>query len=360
MARKKVLIITHTRDNDCVSNVIDHINALGGDAIRFNVDRYPTAIDLTSCYANGKWQIILKDEESHSLTDIASVWYRRSHHIGGNVKELLAEAYYAAATGEIKRTLYGMVEALPCFQMERYSTYRRLDSKEEQLKVAASCGLQIPATCISNSPEEVKNFINNNGEVITKMQSSFSIRQEGIEQVVFTNQVSEADLDQLDTLQYCPMMFQQKLEKQLELRVTIVGNQCFAFSVNSQQTIDAQIDWRRDGLKLINAWQPYPLPPEIERRLSALMDYYKLNYGAVDLILTPDNQYYFLEINPAGEYFWLDKLCEHAISKQIAAVLLGHTFRRNVSPIPNNRRCKAMNQNDQSSHLPVLHKGGNR
>jgi len=328
MAKKKVLIITHTRDNECVTQVINHINTLGGEAIRFNVDLYPTEISLTSRYVNGKWLIELKDDKSYFLDNVASVWYRRSHHVGHKVKELLAEKYYAAASGEIKRTLYGMVEGLSCFQMERYSTYRRLDSKEEQLKVAVKCGLQIPATCISNSPEDVKNFIKSNGKVITKMQSSFSIRQEGSEQVVFTNEVSAADLDHLDTLRYCPMMFQQKLEKQLELRVTIVGDKLFTFSIDSQQEIDAQIDWRKDGLKLINSWKPYALSFDIENRLLALMDHYKLNYGAIDLILTPDNQYYFLEINPAGEYFWLDKLCDYAISAQIAAVLLGHAYRR--------------------------------
>ena len=53
-----------------------------------------------------------------------------------------------------------------------------------------------------------------------------------------------------------------------------------------------------------------------------------MNYGAIDLILTPEDEYYFLEINAAGEYFWLDKLCDNQISKQIAGVLLGNVDRR--------------------------------
>ena len=59
------------------------------------------------------------------------------------------------------------------------------------------------------------------------------------------------------------------------------------------------------------------------------MDAYGLNYGAIDLILTPEGEYYFLEVNAAGEFFWLDKCCNHAISRQIAAVLLGQAERRN-------------------------------
>ncbi|WP_341837106.1 hypothetical protein WJU16_04385 [Chitinophaga pollutisoli] len=58
------------------------------------------------------------------------------------------------------------------------------------------------------------------------------------------------------------------------------------------------------------------------------MDRYGLNYGAIDLILTPEGKYYFLELNAAGEFFWLDKLCDGAISRQLAAVLTGSAERR--------------------------------
>ena len=63
-------------------------------------------------------------------------------------------------------------------------------------------------------------------------------------------------------------------------------------------------------------------------RVLAFMDDCGLNYGAIDIILSPDDQYYFLEVNAAGEYFWLDRLCNHAISGQIGAVLLGNAERR--------------------------------
>ena len=59
------------------------------------------------------------------------------------------------------------------------------------------------------------------------------------------------------------------------------------------------------------------------------MDMYEVNYGAIDIIVTPDDDYYFLEINSAGEFFWLDRLLEdNPISEQIAKVLLGKANRR--------------------------------
>jgi glutathione synthase/RimK-type ligase-like ATP-grasp enzyme len=207
--------------------------------------------------------------------------------------------------------------------------YRRLDSKEEQLKVALRNGLLIPDTCISNDPEQVGRFMEQEGgSVVSKMQSSFAIYREAEQHVVFTNTVTTDQLEDLATLQFCPMVFQQRIEKKLELRVTVVGHAVFAFSIDSQRLENAQVDWRKEGLTMVNDWQPYTLPDEIQHKVLAFMDDYGLNYGAIDLILSPDDQYYFLEVNAAGEYFWLDRLCDHAISRQIAAVLMGSASRR--------------------------------
>lgn len=329
MTDNKILIITHSQDNSCIDAVSEQVHASGGTAIRFDVDRYPLDTQLSTLFIDNDWKVILDNGGIHHLEEISSVWYRRSHHVGSGLNDVIEDAYLSATTGEVKRTLYGMLEGLSCFQMERYSTYRRLDSKEEQLKVAAKHGLLVPPTCISNSPEVIRTFTQQlDRPVVAKMQSSFALYQDNTEQVVFTNEVATADIEGLEDIRYCPMVFQQKLEKKLELRVTVVGDALFAFSIDSQKIHHAQIDWRKEGLSLLDDWQPYILPPDIQRRLLDFMDAYSLNYGAIDLILTPDDQYYFLEVNPAGEYFWLDRLCDHAISRQIAAVLLGKALRR--------------------------------
>ncbi len=330
MSKKKVLIITHTQDNSSVDAVITCIHAAGAEAIRFDVDRYPLEVKLSTLYHHNRWSVLLDTGKAvHDLETVTAVWYRRSYDIGKGLKDVLEEEYVNPSMAEIKRTLFGMLEALPCFKMERFSTYRRLDGKEEQLRLAVKHGLRIPPTCISNDPVFVKEFIRMQEEpVITKMQSSFAIYREQEEHVVFTSELKEDHLTDMDGLQYCPMTFQEKLEKKLEFRITIVGREIFAFSIDSQKNEKAQIDWRKEGRTLLEEWQPYTLPQSIQTKLLAFMDDYGLNYGAIDMILTPDNQWYFLEINAAGEYFWLDRICNNAISQQIAAVLLGIAPRR--------------------------------
>ena len=333
---KKVLIITHSNDNEATQSVADHLEKYNATAIRFNVDEYPLHYSLSSCYEDKEWKIYLDYKgKRESIHDITALWYRRSFNLGNGLRELLEGKFLSSVHGEIRITLFGMLESMNCFQIGKFSHYRRMDSKEEQMKIAAAVGLNIPETCITNSPEEARRFVKDhpNG-AIAKMQGSFAIDKEGVEQVVFTNVITEDNLDDIDTLQYCPMQFQEKLEKQKELRVTIVGDKVFSFAVDSQKLENAKVDWRREGVELLQQWVPFDLPETIKEKLLKLMEVYQINYGAIDIILTPENEYYFLEINAAGEFFWLDRLCDAAISDQIAKVLAGEAYRRYTPVLP--------------------------
>jgi hypothetical protein len=327
---EKVLIITHTQDNDCVRTVSEAIVKNGGEAIRLDVDLYPTGIELTALQSNDKRELWLTyGDNTYPLHECTSLWFRRFFNMGKALATELEEEYLQPALEESRRALLGMIEGFDGFCFGKFSEYRRLDSREEQMAIAVRVGLNIPATCVTNSPEQVRRFIKaNNGRVIGKMQSSFAIYREGVEHVMFTNRISEADLEDMDGLKYSPMMFQQEIEKKLELRVTITGDKIFTYAIDSQQSEKAKVDWRKDGYQMMGLWVPYQLPADIEAKLLQFMDIYGVNYGAIDIILTPDDQYYFLEINAAGEFFWIDMLCEYQISDHISKILLGKAFRR--------------------------------
>lgn len=344
---QKILIITHSKDNASIDTVSGFLRESGAQVIRFNVDEYPLQCGLSSRFENGNWQVFLDtDGQRKNLHDITAVWYRRSHNLASGLDKVLEGTYLSSAQKEIRRTLFGMLESMPCFQIDTFSKYRRLDSKEEQMKIASALGLNIPDTCITNNPEEARDFVRSHpGGAIVKMQSSFAIYQEGKEHVVFTNIVSEKDLEAVDALQYCPMQFQEKLEKFKELRITVVGNALFTYAIDSQKLENARVDWRREGDTLLDQWEPYELPREIEEKLLRLMDIYQINYGAIDIIVTPEEKYYFLEINAAGEYLWLDRLADGAISKQIAKVLTGEAYRRYVPVLKENTEIPRVGKN---------------
>ncbi len=329
----KILIITHTGDNFSIEKVTEYIELNGFEVIRFDVDLYPMQNRLTTAFEDGSWISILETAETkYRLDDIAAVWYRRAYNIGNGLKEEMDAKFYGAAMGEIRNTLFGFLESIDAYSLGKPSVYRRLDSKEEQLKIAEKIGLKIPETCMTNNPEQARQFILKHKNVIGKMQTGFAIYEDGVENVVFTNVIDKKKLEELDSLQYCPMQFQTRLEKKKELRVTVVGQDIYAFEIDSQKSEAAKVDWRKDGLNLIDQWVETQLPREIERKLLELLDVYHVDYGAIDIILTPEDEYYFIEINAAGEFFWLDNLTDgNLISKSIADLLCDKAPRRNNS-----------------------------
>jgi hypothetical protein len=328
----KVLIITHTNDNNCVATVSEAIRKNGGEAIRMDVNTFPTGYAYTANHTNSKTERWMDTgDQQIPLHECNALWFRRFFDAGAPLAKELDPEYLQASLEETRRTLLGMIEGFDGFTFGTHSQYRRLDSREEQMKIAVANGLLIPDTLITNSPTRVRSFIEAHPDgVITKMQSAFAIYREGVEHVVFTNKVGLDDLEGIEGLELTPMMFQQMIPKKLELRITIVGDKVFCFAIDSQKSEKAQTDWRKDGVNMLSEWFEYPLPENIEKGLLGLMDYYQINYGAIDVILTPDDKYYFLEINSAGEFFWLDMLCEYKISDQIAKVLLGKAFRRDA------------------------------
>ncbi|MCQ9637574.1 MvdD family ATP-grasp ribosomal peptide maturase [Chryseobacterium sp. WG23] len=327
----KILIITHTADNFSIEKVTEYIGKNGCEVIRFDVDLYPLQNKLSTVFQDGEWVSILETQEvKYRLDDISAIWYRRAYNIGKGLRDELEAKFYGAAMGEIRNTIFGFIESVDVYSLGKPSVYRRLDSKEEQLKVADKIGLKIPETCLTNNPEEARKFILKHQNVVAKMQTGFAIYEDGVENVVFTNVVSEDRLEELDSLLYCPMQFQKMIEKKKELRVTIVGRDVYAFEVDSQQFEDSKVDWRKDGVNLIDKWVRTELPGEVEEKLLELLDVYNVDYGAIDIIVSPEDEYFFIEINAAGEFFWLDNLTEeNLISKSIADVLCDKAPRRN-------------------------------
>src|SRR6185503_2961305 len=218
--------------------------------------------------------------------------------------ESLGREVRAASVEESRRVVYGVLASLSCFVLDPWSRIRLAETKQLQLELARSLGLDVPRTLVTNDPAAVRAFFDEcGGRIVTKMMASFAIHEEGKEKVVFTNPISSADLEALEGLRLCPMTFQERVEKARELRVTVVGRRVFTAAIDSGALERSRSDWRREGLALIDRWQVAELPAEIEAKLLALMDALGLNYGAADLIVTPEGRHVFLEVNPAGEFF---------------------------------------------------------
>ena len=320
-----VLIVTFSHDNESISLVIKALETMGKKAFRLDTDRYPTEVKIDLYSGDQKAGIITDGEQELELTEVSSVWYRRMRH-GQKLPDSMDSQFREVSLKECRLSIRGMIASLPGFHLDPITNVDRTNHKQLQLQVARQLGLLIPGTLTSNNPEAVKQFAQEFKAtgIVTKMLSQFAIYDENKqEMVVFTSPVTDEDLDNLEGLQFCPMTFQENIPKALELRITIVGKQLFTAAINSQQLEGATYDWRKEGRALHQQWQAYDLPQIIEKQLLELMTYFGLNYGAIDMIVTPDKRYIFLEINPVGEFFWLELYPPHfPISQAIAEILV--------------------------------------
>jgi glutathione synthase/RimK-type ligase-like ATP-grasp enzyme len=154
--------------------------------------------------------------------------------------------------------------------------------------------------------------------------------------VRYTELVTKRDIQNLETIRLCPMTFQAYIPKRLELRITVVGERVFAAEIHSQISNHTQFDWRRYDLAR-TPHASHVLPHHLELKCVELVRRLGLVYGAIDMILTPDGKYVFLEINPNGQYLWIEELTDLPISEAICDHLAEGRYlsQREMGAMPN-------------------------
>lgn len=337
-----VLLITHSEDNESSARVAAAVEARGARAYRLDTDLYPTEIRLSLEDEPGRdgrpRGAITGPAGELRLEDVTAIYYRR-FAVGGRIPKDLDPQLRKPSVEESRRVVHGLMAVLAAtgaFALDRLDVVRRAELKSLQLCMARRVGLLVPRTLVSNDPEAVRAFAASTpAGIVTKMMASFAVYDaEGREQVVFTNPVGAEDLADLEGLELCPMTFQERVEKAVELRVTVVGDRVMAASVDSSVLPRSRTDWRREGVALLGGWRPYELPADVHAGALALMDALGLNYGAFDFIVTPDGRHVFLEVNPAGEFMWLLHTPGLPIDEALADVLCDRAPRRHGPAAP--------------------------
>lgn len=322
--KKSVVIITHSADNASIDKVSARIQESGLNVIRFNTDKYPTEYMLEAELCSDKYQhrLITSDGTSVSSSQIHSIWYRR-FYTGQSIDPKMESQMRQASVEESKRCIIGLLTCADCLKVDDYWSVKKASNKDYQLKIASEIGFDLPATLVTNSPNAARRFFDEQqGRIITKMQTSFAVWKNGREQVVFTNEVKEHHLERLDGLHQCPMVFQENIRKALELRVTVVGKRVFCAAIDSSAHANMQTDWRKRGSDTLSEWFGYSLPEDLQQKILLLCSRLDLHYGAIDIIVTPENEYKFLEINPCGEFYWMDAFTKLDICDAIADQLV--------------------------------------
>ncbi|MBD2440609.1 MvdC family ATP-grasp ribosomal peptide maturase [Nostoc sp. FACHB-110] len=323
LSRDVVLLISHSGDFFTIDRVAEALSKKGAQPFRLDTDKFPLEVQLTAHFDKNKsYHTIEYNNQSISTQQVQAVWTRRIWE--PNLGEELAPKFREACIKESKATLNGFWDSLK--EATWVDNLERIDyagNKLRQLRVASEVGFTIPQTLVTNKAEAAREFFKQvNGKMVSKLLTTLSYSMEANSSFfLYTSTVKEEDLQDAESLRYCPMVFQEQIPKQQELRVAYVNGNVFVGALNADVYAAAKADWRKPGVE-VGAWQHHQVPDEFVCRLQAFMGKFGLLFGSLDFILTPSGEYVFLENNPVGEWGMLEKDLDLPISDAIADALL--------------------------------------
>ena len=250
---------------------------------------------------------ISEPEHDHLIGDVDVVWYRRITSLTVPEGAHPADAFGIQQQGlNFLRSLHGS-SFQRAFWINSYEAHLRGINKLLQLQVAGEVGLRIPRTLISNRPEDVRAFLAQKADAfIAKPLSPLNWHGDDYLASAYTSHVTLADCADDQSIQWLPMIYQGQVRKAFELRVVVMGRSIFAAKIFSQELEDATLDWRIAQERPDLRYEPYVPSDDLRRRLLNLMDRLGLVFGSIDLIVDPDGEVWFLEVNEQGQFLFVE------------------------------------------------------
>jgi hypothetical protein len=308
----KTVLIFSTATDIHARVVAKEIERAHGQAVILDVADFPKKWKLSFSLSNSSNSVsIHHGNQSISGDDLVGVWWRRAHR--HRIPQVTDPKIRTFCYNESQALFQGWIYSLDWKIINPLSAQFAADRKPLQLHRATSIGLQIPDTVITNSPEEAEDFVRRR-----KSGAVFKILTSTSWQLTETRDFKPGYFKQLSKLKMAPAIFQEKIQSKEDIRVTIIDDAVFAVSIRATHRL-AKLDWRLDPAPKIT---PHDLPKDIKKKLVKLLEALGLRFGAIDLGLTPQNDYVFYEVNPAGQFLFCEIHGKQKISRALAAALL--------------------------------------
>lgn len=323
------MILLFSQENDLSTNeVIDWLIHYKQDFVRINIDEKNSYQNQLLISNNITHCNITHNDKTINLKKVKSYWYRR----GGNFtmpksvnlpkfsktkklqKELSTDLWQEANT--ISEFIYNNLQKNTKHIGDRSTSS---PNKLEMLQIAKESGLDIPNTVVTGAKKELIEFIKSNPKIITKgIQESLHFCDSDCFYSVYTEEIE--CLDSIPNSFY-PSLFQEKLDKQFEIRTFYLNEQFYSMAIFSQNDKNTKVDFRKYNLECPNRNVPYQLQESIKQKLIKFMNSMNLNSGSIDLIYTTDKKIVFLEVNPVGQFSMTSEPCNYYLEKHIANTL---------------------------------------
>ncbi|MBB1489569.1 MvdC/MvdD family ATP grasp protein [Oceanospirillum sediminis] len=307
-----LLIISNKKDLS-TDYLILRIKDRGVKYIRINTEDYLNNWDFHISSNNHVYSTILRVfDKSISIEEINGA-YIRQPELPVFKTEAEDQLFVKREIGESLRSFWRSIN--DTIWLNAPHKILRSSNKPEQLKIAAKIGFNIPDTCISNNYDIAYNFFKKHqGKVVAKaVKHGFDYN--GCRARVAPTQLIDINLfENFDSYFNIPMIYQECIVKKYDIRITVVGNNVLATAIYSQVDNLTKIDWRlHDTYNIDLKHQKVNVPQYIVDYCLSINKHYGLRYSAIDMILSEEGVYYFLEINPNGQWAWLEQKGLHNI-----------------------------------------------
>ncbi len=318
-----VVILSTSQMEYTTEDVMDWVWSKGEEVLRLNGDDF---LGTVSFYATTNKEVGISYRDTN-LEKINSVWYRRWFSPMDRVtfeSQLFSnqvQNYRSREFRSFTNVFFESISDKP--SLGRNDFVNSANEKFRQMILAKKMGIQVPDSLITNSKLELKGFIEKYGKVITKgINNIGSFNPNDSEMYsTFTSVLGNNDLGYIPD-SFFPSLFQEKIDKEIELRVFYFKRKFYSMAIFSQLDKQTEVDFRKYNVAIPNRNVPFKLPEEIESKLTKLMTEMEYDTGSIDLILTPAHEFIFLEVNPSGQFGMVSYPCNYHLEEMIADYLL--------------------------------------
>jgi glutathione synthase/RimK-type ligase-like ATP-grasp enzyme len=325
LSDKQVLVLA--RDYDPEADIIGIcLLSRGIDYVRLNVEDIPSQIRIRYTInqnSDPKVESTIR-EQTLDTSKISVVWQRQFDVklINFDGQEF-ARTYSFQQWEEALRMLQrGLTTS--CQWISPHDATLKASDRLEQLSIAKTVGFDIPATLITNDPEAALDFYySHDRDIVLKALHHHSVEVQGKVYSMYTHKVREQDLRKLDDLIYAPCILQQRLPKKSDLRVTVVGEQVFAAELDSQPTgIGIDDDLHRNLSSGNISIRAIKLKDTVSECCIKIIKSLGLRFGAIDFVIRKDdNSLTFLEVNPMGDWYWIESRTKQPITEAVTDLI---------------------------------------
>ncbi|WP_116950655.1 ATP-grasp ribosomal peptide maturase [Jiangella endophytica] len=295
--------------------VVRKLNERDVPVFRFDTTAFPTEATMAAQLGGGWGGGMRLGERELELDRVGSAYYRRPGEFAMPASISPAARRFAAA--QSRAGLLGVLVSLDCLWVNHPGRNADASYKPWQLTVAEHVGLRPPRTLITNDPDAARRFAKDiDGPVIYKTLAGGVVDDDGVPKGMPTSVVDPDGLD--DSIALCAHQFQEWVDKQHEVRLTVVGDEFFAAEIHAGSD-DAHVDWRNDYASL--SYEIADVPDDVRRGVVELMRSFGLVFGALDFVVTPAGEWRFLEINPNGQWGWIETVTGLPIATALAELL---------------------------------------